>query len=145
MPQQQDNAAQPILDDKLLNWTRRITGRAPTAQQPAQQPASPSKPDNSWHDEMVKEADESNVKAAQAKPADHKAAVSRMQPQHVHQLVQDAHAGKYGADAQKMAQSAMQPQQQSSQSTQPSFTVSNADSGNGSGGTDDAASIFGGR
>jgi len=42
---------------------------------------------------------------------DHKAAVAKMHPEHVHKLVQDAHAGKYGPQAQQAAQSAMQPQQ----------------------------------
>lgn len=42
-------------------------------------------------------------------PADHKAAVAKMAPEHVHKLVQDAHAGKFGPEAQKTAQSAMQP------------------------------------
>ena len=42
---------------------------------------------------------------------DHKAAVAKMQPEHVHKLVQDAHAGKYGPQAQQAAQMAMQPQQ----------------------------------
>jgi len=46
-------------------------------------------------------------------PADHKAAVAKMHPEHVHKLVQDAHAGKYGPEAQKAAQSAMQAPQQS--------------------------------
>lgn len=41
---------------------------------------------------------------------DHKAAVSKMNPEHVHKLVKDAHAGKYGPQAQQAAQSAMQPQ-----------------------------------
>lgn len=48
------------------------------------------------------------------KPAagpDHKAAVAKMHPEHVHKLVQAAHAGKYGPEAQKAAQSAMQPPQ----------------------------------
>jgi hypothetical protein len=44
-------------------------------------------------------------------PVDHKAAVAKMHPEHVHKLVQDAHAGKYGPQAQQAAQSAMQPQQ----------------------------------
>jgi hypothetical protein len=42
---------------------------------------------------------------------DHKAAVAKMRPEHVHKLVQDAHSGKYGPQAQQVAQSAMQPQQ----------------------------------
>ncbi len=42
---------------------------------------------------------------------DHKAAVAKMAPEHVHKLVQDAHAGKFGPEAQKTAQSAMQPAQ----------------------------------
>lgn len=43
-------------------------------------------------------------------PADHKAAVAKMHPEHLHKLVQDAHAGKYGPEAQKHAQAAMQSQ-----------------------------------
>lgn len=41
---------------------------------------------------------------------DHKAAASKMHPEHVHKLVQDAHAGKFGPQAQQVAQQAMQPQ-----------------------------------
>jgi hypothetical protein len=41
---------------------------------------------------------------------DHKAAVAKMNPSHVHALVQHAASGKAGPEAQKMAQSAMQPQ-----------------------------------
>lgn len=41
----------------------------------------------------------------------HKAAVAKMHPEHVHKLVQDAHAGKFGPQAQQSAQMAMQPQQ----------------------------------
>jgi hypothetical protein len=41
-------------------------------------------------------------------PVDHKAAIEKMHPEHVHKLVQDAHAGKFGPEAQKTAQSAMQ-------------------------------------
>jgi hypothetical protein len=44
-------------------------------------------------------------------PSDHKAAVAKMHPEHVHKLVQDAHAGKYGPQAQQVAQQATQPQQ----------------------------------
>jgi hypothetical protein len=40
---------------------------------------------------------------------DHKAAVAKMHPEHVHKLVQDAHAGKFGPQAQQVAQQAMQP------------------------------------
>jgi hypothetical protein len=64
----------------------------------------------------ISSSEEETIKAkARAKlggdpPADHKAAVAKMHPEHVHKLVQDAHAGKYGPDAQKVAQSAMQPQ-----------------------------------
>lgn len=39
---------------------------------------------------------------------DHKAAISKMHPAHVHKLVQDAHAGKFGPQAQQVAQQAMQ-------------------------------------
>lgn len=42
---------------------------------------------------------------------DHKAAVAKMHPEHLHKLAQDAHAGKYGPQAQQAAQMAMQPQQ----------------------------------
>jgi hypothetical protein len=42
---------------------------------------------------------------------DHKSAVAKMHPAHVHKLVQDAHAGKYGPQAQHVAQMATQPQQ----------------------------------
>jgi hypothetical protein len=44
-------------------------------------------------------------------PVDHKGAIQKMHPEHVHRLVQDAHAGKFGPEAQKTAQMAMQPQQ----------------------------------
>lgn len=40
-------------------------------------------------------------------PSGHKAAVSKMHPEHVHHLVREAHAGKYGPEAQKAAQKAM--------------------------------------
>jgi hypothetical protein len=40
---------------------------------------------------------------------DHKAAISKMHPEHLHRLVQDAHAGKFGPEAQQSAQQAMQP------------------------------------
>lgn len=45
------------------------------------------------------------------KSEDHKAAVAKMHPEHVHKLVQDSHSGKYGPQAQQSAQMAMQPQQ----------------------------------
>src|ERR1700758_4752687 len=41
-------------------------------------------------------------------PADHKAAVAKMHPEHVHKLVKAAHEGKFGPEAQKQAQQAMQ-------------------------------------
>lgn len=44
-------------------------------------------------------------------PPDHKSAVAKMHPEHVHKLVQDAHSGKYGPQAQQVAQMATQPQQ----------------------------------
>lgn len=70
-----------------------------------QQPSQPGKPDPSWHNDMVDKANDSFKHDASSDP---KAAVAKMQPAHVHKLVQDAHAGKYGPDAQKVAQSAMQ-------------------------------------
>lgn len=39
---------------------------------------------------------------------DHKAAVAKMHPEHVHHLVKAAHEGKFGSEAQQMAQQAMQ-------------------------------------
>lgn len=50
-------------------------------------------------------------KSKDGKGDDHKAAVAKMHPAHVHKLVQDAHAGKYGPQAQQAAQMATQPQQ----------------------------------
>lgn len=50
-------------------------------------------------------------KSKDGKGEDHKAAVAKMHPEHVHKLVMDAHAGKYGPQAQQVAQSATQPQQ----------------------------------
>jgi hypothetical protein len=40
---------------------------------------------------------------------DHKAAVAKMHPEHVHKLVKMAHEGKFGQQAQQVAQQAMQP------------------------------------
>lgn len=42
------------------------------------------------------------------KGEDHKAAISKMHPEHVHKLVKAAHEGKFGPEAQQMAQSAQQ-------------------------------------
>jgi hypothetical protein len=39
---------------------------------------------------------------------DHKAAIAKMHPEHLHRMVQDAHAGKFGPEAQQAAQQAMQ-------------------------------------
>jgi hypothetical protein len=50
-------------------------------------------------------------KSKDGKGEDHKSAVAKMHPEHVHKLVQDAHAGKYGPQAQQVAQMATQPQQ----------------------------------
>lgn len=89
-------------------------------------------------------------------PADHKSAVAKMHPEHVHKLVQDAHAGKFGPEAQKTAQAAMQSApgaQQQSQSTeaQPNYAgMFNAGGGTQNDGDDDdqpvtAGQMFGGR
>ena len=103
--QQDYGAAQPIADEvmKPINAVRRFFGGGSDdsqQQQPNQNKVDPAD---------VERANESFRKAAEhdQQPVDHKAAVSQMHPQHVHQLVQDAHAGKYGPDAQKAAQSAM--------------------------------------
>lgn len=45
---------------------------------------------------------------AGAQPEDHKGAIQKMHPEHLHRLVKDAHAGKFGPEAQKSAQQAMQ-------------------------------------
>jgi len=50
---------------------------------------------------------------------DHKAAVAKMHPEHVHRLVQHAMSGKAGPEAQQMAQQAMQPQQDPDQMQEP--------------------------
>lgn len=48
-------------------------------------------------------------KTEPAKPGtDHKAAIDKMNPEHLHNLVQSAHAGKFGPEAQRHAQQAMQ-------------------------------------
>lgn len=39
---------------------------------------------------------------------DHKAAISKMHPEHLHKLVQAAHSGQYGPEAKQMASQAMQ-------------------------------------
>lgn len=70
----------------------------------------------SEHAGNISSSEEAAIKAkARAKLGDkgedHKAAVAKMHPEHVHKLVQDAHAGKYGPEAQKAAQMAAQPQQ----------------------------------
>ena len=70
---------------------------------------------------------------------DHKAAVAKMHPEHVHKLVQDAHAGKFGPEAQKTAQSAMQPQG----GMQPQGDGDADDTGSAPGGKD-YSSIFSG-
>jgi len=43
-------------------------------------------------------------------PVDHKAALSKMNPEHLHHLVEQAHSGKLGPAAQHIAQMAMTPQ-----------------------------------
>lgn len=40
--------------------------------------------------------------------SDHQAAIAKMHPEHLHRLVQEAHAGKYGPQAQQTAQQAME-------------------------------------
>jgi len=52
--------------------------------------------------------------AQHGKPVDHKAAIDKMHPEHLHRLVQDAHAAKFGPQAQQSAQQAMQPPVQQS-------------------------------
>lgn len=41
---------------------------------------------------------------------DHKAAIAKMHPEHLHKMVQHAMTGKAGPEMQQMAQKAMQPQ-----------------------------------
>lgn len=71
----------------------------------------------SEHAGNISSSEEAAIKAkARAKLGDkggedHKAAVSKMHPAHVHKLVTEAHAGKYGPQAQQAAQMAVQPQQ----------------------------------
>lgn len=83
----------------------------------------------SEHAGNISESEADSIKAkARAKlgdkdgqaPVDHKAAVAKMHPQHVHDLVKRAHAGEFGPEAQKSAQQAMQaaPGQQGEQQTE---------------------------
>lgn len=58
-------------------------------------------------------------KEAGKKPMDHKSAIAKMHPEHLHKLVQDAHAGKFGAQAQQTAQQAMQGQGSDNSGSQP--------------------------
>ena len=74
--------------------------QGPTAPAPKATPVDLSKP-------QPKEA--TPPKATPVDLGDHRAAVAKMNPQHVHQLVLDAHAGKYGPQAQSVAQSATAP------------------------------------
>jgi hypothetical protein len=79
-------------------------------------------------------------KGGDPRGGDHKSAVSKMHPEHVHKLVQDAHAGKFGPEAQKTAQQAMQsPQGGAPQDQQPSGGSDYADmfSGGGSSAPED--------
>ena len=50
---------------------------------------------------------------------EHRAAVHKMHPAHVHQLVQEAAAGKHGPDAQQLAHRAMQAPPEGPQQMQP--------------------------
>ena len=58
-----DNPAQPLLDlrDKISHYASKLTGKS-------QEPAKKAAPvDTSWHDQMVKQANESIRKQAEAK------------------------------------------------------------------------------
>jgi hypothetical protein len=48
-------------------------------------------------------------KLGESPVGDHKAMIAKMHPEHLHRLVQAAHAGQYGPEAKQMAQQAMQP------------------------------------
>ena len=50
---------------------------------------------------------------------DHKAMIAKMHPEHLHKLVQAAHAGQYGPEAKQMASQAMQGAQGTPPATQP--------------------------
>ena len=88
---------------------------------------------------------------------DHKAAIAKMHPEHLHKLVQDAHAGKFGPEAQQSAQQAMQPQQAApnaqdpnqSGAAQPNYAGMFSGGGQADGDSDDqavpAGQMFGGR
>jgi len=96
---------------------------------------------------------EGDPKGGDPPPAhDHKAAVAKMHPEHVHKLVQDAHAGKFGPEAQRTAQAAMQSQPAAQQPSQASSSGANPFSSNDEDADDmdqdgpvPAGSIFGGR
>ena len=72
------------------------------------------------------------------KPEDHKAAVAKMHPEHVHRMVTEAAAGNHGPAMQQMGAKAMQPQmaqgdgeQQAPQKSSP-FSDNDGDEGGGS-------------
>lgn len=74
-------------------------------------------------------------------PTDHKAAVAKMHPEHVHKLVKAAHEGKFGPEAQKAAHAAMS--QPSAQQQQNPFASD--DDGDEEGSPASASAIFAGR
>lgn len=92
-------------------------GRSFPMQDSSHQRAAISGATRSEHVGNISSSAEAAIKAkARAKLGDkggedHKAAVAKMHPSHVHKLVTEAHAGKYGPQAQQTAQMAMQPQQ----------------------------------
>lgn len=72
---------------------------------------------------------------------DHKAAIAKMHPEHLHKMVMAAHSGEYGPKAQQMAQQAMQGQS-SAPGMAPAQDGEQQDTG-ATGGRD-YASMFGG-
>jgi hypothetical protein len=88
---------------------------------------------------------------------DHKAAIEKMHPEHLHRLVQDAHAGKFGQQAQQTAQQAMQgapaqqgaPGQEAPEAGKPNYASMFSGAGANDGDEDDqpvtGGQMFGGR
>jgi hypothetical protein len=101
---QEYGAAQPIVDAVKgpINKVKKFFGGGDD-----EQDAQPAQTEQHVDPKDVAAANASFAKPA-TDPAAAKAAVAKMHPQHVHQLVQDAHSGKFGPDAQKAAKQAMQ-------------------------------------
>lgn len=108
------SAAQPLFDieSRLGRAASRFSGGHPidAMEELAGKETTPTESDPN-KDPYVIEQQNNALKSfqdAQAKRDAAAAAVQKMHPVHVHAIIMDAHSGKYGPDAQKAAQQAMQ-------------------------------------